>query len=139
MNISIIEFLVFGIIAYFSLIVLIASASRETPMIKTKSGTLIKSMYMIPGIVCCIILAGSGVTIYLDGSSTLTVSNSTFHVLDSLNNVVTLNSTVSESAVKSPAYFTLQNPIWITLHYLFAVIMIVYVLTQVLKMLTSPD
>ena len=96
-------------------------------------------MYMIPGIICCIILAGSGVTIFLDGSSTTTTSYSDYEVLDNLNNVVTLNSTVNETVVKSPAYFTLLNPVWVLLHYMFALILAAYVFTQVLKMLTSVD
>lgn len=132
MNISIIEFLVYGLISYSSIIVLIISAAKDAPMVKTKSGTLIKSMYMIPGIICCILLAGSGVEILLN-ENTATTTNYT------INGTSGINLTNSTITTTSTDRFTLQNPVWVLLHYLFALILFAYVFTQVLRMLTSKD
>lgn len=132
MNISVIEFIVYGLIAYSSMVVLIISASRDVPMVKTKSGSLIKSMYMIPGIICCILLAGSGVAITLNDS---TVTTTDYTINGTTGDKLT-NSTIT---TVSSDQFTLQNPVWVSLHYLFALILIAYVFTQVLRMLTSKD
>lgn len=129
MNISIIEFIVYAIPAYTSLGVLIYSVIiPEQP--KTKARTLVKSMYMIPGIICCILLAGSGVVIFLDtGSVTIT------EVYNGSDSSLITNSTET----RDPSSVTLQNPIWITLHYMFALILVAFVFTQILQLFTSRD
>lgn len=132
MNISVIEFIVYGLIAYTSMVVLIISASRDAPMVKTKSGTLIKSMYMIPGIICCILLAGSGVAITLNDSTVVTMD----YTINGTTGAKLTNSTITTT---SSDQFTLENPVWVSLHYLFALILTAYVFTQVLRMLTSKD
>ena len=138
MNISIIEFFVYAFVAYSSLLMLIISITKEGPMIKTRRGTLVKSIYIMPGIICMILISGSGVDIYLNDSTTTTNATSTYEVLDNTNAIVVLNSTVLETIEKSEK-FTLQNPIWIMLHYMFALIMFAYVIINVLKMLSSSD
>lgn len=138
MNISILEFAVYGFIAYSSFLMLIISITKEGPMIKTKSGTLVKSMYIMPGIICMILISGSGVDIYLNNSTTTTTAESIYEVLDNTNAVVVLNSTVTETVAKNEL-FTLQNPVWVMLHYMFALVMFAYVIVNVLKMLSSID
>ena len=137
MNISLIEFLVYAVIAYSSLLVLVFSVTKDVPL-KSKKMTLVRSMYMIPGIICFIILAGSGVFIYLGDSTVTTTATSVYEVLDNTNTVVVLNSTVSQTESTSNV-FELQNPIWVTLHYLFALILFVFVFIQVLTMLTAKE
>lgn len=132
MDINVIEFFVYAFVAYSSLLMLIISAVKETPV--TKSQSLIKSIYMIPGIICCILLAGSGVNILLDQSTTTTTAESIYEVLDNTNGVVVLNSTVTQTDSQTNQ-FVLQNPVWVILHYMFALILFAYVITQVLKML----
>ena len=46
---------------------------------------------------------------------------------------------ITNSTGIKPAFYTLQNPIWVTLHYLFAVIMGIYFILQVLTLLTKTD
>ena len=138
MNISILEFAVYAFVAYSSLLMLIISITKEGPLIKSKTGTLVKSIYIMPGITCMILISGSGVDIYLNDSTTVTTSDSIYEVLDNLNNVVVLNSTVTETVEKNEL-FTLQNPVWVALHYMFALIMFAYVIINVLKMLTAID
>ena len=129
LNISLIEFLVYGIVAYSGLIALIFSTQREVPM-KTKRMTLIRSMYMIPSIICFIILAGSGVFIYYDEGQTINTL-----VYNGTNGLLMTNSTETTT----PLQIELQNPVWVTLHYMFALILIAYLFSQILMMLTSKD
>ena len=93
---------------------------------------------MGPGIICALLLAGSGVSIYLGDSLTTTNNTSIYEVLDNTNAVVTLNSTVTETVATSTE-FVLQNPFWGAFHYLLAFIMMLFMLTQVLTMLTAKD
>lgn len=138
MNISIIEFAVYAFVAYSSLLMLIISITKEGPLVKSKSGTLVKSIYIMPGIICMILISGSGVDILLNDSTTITTADSIYEVLNNTNGVVVLNSTVTETVVKNEL-FTLQNPVWVSLHYMFALIMFAYVIINVLKMLTAID
>lgn len=137
MNISLIEFAVYAFVTYFSLAMLIITTIRS-PNDKTRRLALVKAGYMFPGIICAIILAGSGVSIYLGDSTTTTNNTSIYEVLDNTNAVVTLNSTVSETVVTSTT-FVLQNPIWVSFHYLLALVMISFVFIQVLTMFTAKD
>ena len=137
MNISLIEFLVYGGITYFSLAMLIITTIRS-PTDKTRRLALMKAFYMGPGIICALLLAGSGVSIYLGDSLTTTNNTSIYEVLDNTNAVVTLNSTVTET-VATTNQFILQNPVWVLFHYMLALVMISFVFIQVLTMFTAKD
>lgn len=92
--------------------------------------TLVRSGYMVPGILCCFLLAGSGVEIYLDSGYT--------EIIEVYNG--TDSSLMTNSTHIIPAKsFTLQNPIWIQLHWLLAVILILFVLIQILQMFIARD
>ena len=137
MNISLIEFIFYGFITYFSLAMLIITTVR-TSTDKTRKLTLVKAMYMIPGILGAIILAGSGVDIILEDRTVSTNATSVYEVLDNTNAVVTLNSTVTQ-VDSSLSVFTLQNPIWVTFHYMIAALMMIFVFIQILTMLTAKE
>ncbi len=137
MNISLIEFLVYGFVTYFSLAMLIITTIRS-PMEKTKRLALVRAAYMMPGIITAIILAGSGVNITLDNSVTDIVATSDYEVLDNANNVIVLNSTVTETTAATHM-FVLQNPVWVTFHYMLALIMAIFIFIQVFTMLTAKD
>ena len=130
MNISIIEFAAFAFVGYSSLLMLIISITKEGPMVKSRTGTLVKSIYIIPGIICMILLSGSGVDIYLDAGNTITINN-----YNGTDGTLITNST----STSPPNKVTLQNPIWITMHYMFALIMFAYVIINTLKMLSAKD
>lgn len=132
MNISIIEFAVFAFVGYSSLLMLIISITKEGPMVKSRTGTLVKSIYIIPGIICMILLSGSGVDILLNTSS---VTTNEFVINGSSGTNLT-NSTIT---TVSSDKFVLQNPIWITMHYMFALVMFAYVIINTLKMLSAKD
>jgi len=137
LNISLIEFIFYGFITYFSLAMLIITTIK-TSTDKTRKLTLVKAMYMIPGIIGAIILAGSGVDIILQDQVISTNATSVYEVLDNTNAIVVLNSTVTQ-VESSLSVFTLQNPVWVTFHYMIAALMMVFVFIQVLTMFTAKE
>ena len=114
-----IEFGVYGFITYSSLLMLIISTIKEVP--SEKSGSVMRSMWLIPGILCAFILASSGINIVLP-ESTNTIVN--------INTTEVWTETISNQVV-------LQNPIWVTVHMLIFLVLIVYVVWQVLNIFTK--
>jgi hypothetical protein len=118
-DISIIEFIVYGLIGYSSILMLIITTVKEVPT--ERSGSIVRAVYLIPGIIACLIIAGSGDTIVTS---------------DFTNTIVDLNATtVWTESISSE--ISLQNPIWVTFHYLLAIVMIVYVILQILTLFTK--
>lgn len=128
MNISIIEFALYAFVAYSSLLMLIISITKEGPMVKSRTGTLVKSIYIIPGIICMIFLSGSGVDIMLN---TIDTTNTIYN-----NSTLSVDFTETFSTTNK---ITLLNPVWITMHYMFALIMFAYVIINTLKMLSAKE
>lgn len=126
MNISIVEFFVYAVIAYPTLLTLIFSINSPIP-VRSNKMTLVRSMYVIPGLICFLLIAGSGV-------------NFTTEYEDSIVNEFTINGTTGATITNSTVItnetgkFILENPIWILLHWLFAAILLLYLLTQILQM-----
>jgi hypothetical protein len=87
-------------------------------------------MYLIPGIICAGILAGSGELIILD---TEIITTST-QVLDSADSVtmLTSSSTINNS-------IQLQDSIWILVHVMIFLILTFHVIMQSLMLLTKTD
>ena len=121
-DISIIEFGVYGFIAYTSFLMLIISTIRETPF--TKSQSFVRAIYLVPGIITAILLASSGVNITLETVSTINLTNATAS-----------NSTIFIETADTTAAFVLLNPIWGAIHFMLSAVMIVYVLNQILILL----
>jgi hypothetical protein len=127
-DISIIEFAVYGFMAYGAILMLMISSIKDTPTSKSQSFT--RAMYLIPGIICAGILAGSGELIILD---TETITTST-QVLDSADSVtmLTSSSTINNS-------IQLQDSIWILVHVMIFLILTFHVIMQSLMLLTKTD
>ena len=119
MNISFIEWIVYGFPAYASILMLIISTIKEVP--DGRSQGLIRVIFLMPGIICNGILASSGVSIILQTTS---------------NTIKDLNSSTvwTESTTN---LITLQGPIWQTVHYMFMIVLIVYVIMQILNIVTK--
>lgn len=125
MDISLIEFVVYGLVAYTGVVLLIISSFRETP--STKYQSLLRAGFLSLSVIACIILSGSGININME---TVTISST----------VVSLNTTEAWSEnISQTNVFTLQNPVWILFHYLLAVTMLVYIIVQVLMLFTSRE
>src|SRR3989304_6544992 len=120
MSLSIIEFIVYGLITYSSMLMLIISTLQGDQK-RSKSLTTIRSIYYIPAIILAGVLAGSGIEI--------TSINST-NTIFNLNTTDSWTETISTSII-------LQNPVWITVHFMLMIIFIVYVLFNILKLLTT--
>jgi len=118
-DVSILEFGVYALICYTGIIMLIISAFKETP--STVSQSALRVIWLIPSIICAYMLASAGADIYL---STEILSN---QVLDSNNQVITLTDTTIDK-------ITLLNPVWITLHFLFFIVMLLYVMINILTL-----
>src|SRR3990172_8799142 len=99
-DISILEFGVYGLITYSSLLMLIISTIKEVPT--ERSGSVIRGIWLIPGILCAFILASSGINI---------VTSDTTNTIINLNTTETWTETITTQII-------LQNPIWVTVHLL---------------------
>ncbi len=126
-DISIIEFGVYGFIAYGSFLMLIISTVKEIP--DGKSHSLSRVMYLIPGLICALVLSGSGVDIML-GTETTTENQILLHPVTGNEVPVANTSTHTEK-------ITLLEPIWILVHTMLFLILMVHVIINILAMLTK--
>ena len=126
-DISIIEFGVYGFIAYGSFLMLIISTVKEIP--DGKSHSLSRVMYLIPGLICALVLSGSGVDIML-GTETTTENQILLHPVTG-NEVPVANTTTHTEKI------TLIEPIWILVHTMLFLILMVHVIINILAMLTK--
>ena len=123
-DISIIEFAVYALICYTGIIMLIISSFKETPM--TVSQSAVRVIWLIPSMLCAFVLANAGVDIYL---STETMAD---QVLDSNNAIITLTDITTDK-------ITLINPIWVTMHFLFFIVLLLYVVINILTLFMKRD
>ena len=120
-DISIIEFAVYAFIAYSGMLMLIISTIREAP--QTKSQSFTRAMYLIPSIVCAFLLAGMGETIGIMDMAHEEIHNQN-------NTVVNIHEHYS---------ITLINPVWITVNFMIAIIMLFHFIMQTLQLLLFRD
>ncbi len=119
-DLSIIEFGVYGFIAYISVLMLIISTVKQVPT--ESSGSIVRAVYLIPGIISCLIIAGGGDTI----------------ILADYTNAINQTSTAAVDFTETiTSQIDLQNPIWVTFHYLLAMVLTVYVILQILTLFTK--
>ena len=126
-DISIIEFGVYGFLAYGSFLMLMISTIKEIP--DGKSHSLSRVMYLIPGLIAALILAGSGVDILLDAETT-TENKVELHPVTG-NEITVANTSTHTSKV------TLIEPVWILVHTMLFLILMVHVIINILSMLTK--
>jgi hypothetical protein len=103
------------------MLMLIISTIKEVPT--GKSLSIIRSIYLIPGLICAAILASSGVNIKIISSS---------EIMKNLNDTSTWSDTLNNQIV-------LQNPVWTTVHLLIFMVLLIYVITQILIFFTKHD
>jgi len=118
MSLSIIEFVVYGLFAYSSMLVLITSINKEPPAGKTPA--ILRSIYLIPGIICAGLIAISG-SIDID---TIT----TFNTITNLNSSEVWTEQTAQEII-------LQNEVWIAVHIMIMFVMLVYVIQQFASLL----
>jgi hypothetical protein len=123
-DVSILEFGIYGLICYTGIIMLIISAFKETP--STVSQSAVRCIWLIPSIICAYMLASAGADIYLS-SETITKE-----VLNSSDVIVSLTETTVDK-------ITLLQPVWVTLHFLFFIVMLLYVMMNILTLFVKRD
>ena len=118
---SVIELGVYLFVEMASILMLIISSIRDTP--NTRASSIVRSIYLIPGMLCAGVVASIGPVITLPAISTLTRSINTTEVW-------TENAT---------GVITLVNPVWGQVHWLFFAVLMVYVMTQMVSLFTKPE
>ena len=118
-DISIIEFAVYAFIAYAGMLMLIISTIREAP--QTKSQSFARAMYLIPSIVCAFLLAGMGESV---GLYEVVSSGIEQGAVTNITDTYTVN---------------LVNPVWITVNFMIAFIMVFHFVLQTLQLLLFRD
>lgn len=125
---SIVEFIVYGLVGYSGIVMLLSSAFREIPA--TKSGSVIRAIWVLPSIYCLIMLAGISGTIYLDEG--VTTNELIYNGTDS--SLIT-NSTTTVT----PNSIVLVEPIWGTVHIIFYMMLIIYFIWNILQLLVKRE
>ena len=100
---------------------LIISTIKEIP--DSKAGAIARSIYLLPGAICAWILAVGGEVI---------VSTDTANTIVSLNTTEAWTETISST-------ITLQNPIWITVHFIFFIVIVFYIILQAINLITKEN
>ena len=118
-EISIIEFLVYGIITYTGMVFLISTAFKDVP--STKSGAIARAIFVLPSAITALVLAFSGESIKIQ-SITNTIRD--------LNSTQVWSETISTEII-------LLNEMWVLIHFMIFIVIIVYVFTQLMNMLTK--
>ena len=124
-TISIAEFIVYGFVAYSSLLMLIISVVKEIPT--TKSLAIARSIFLLPGMVAAGVLASSGVNIQV-------ANVATSNLIRSINTTQTWSEATTQIN-----NIVLQNPAWVMFHWLIFSTLLVYVATQILTLFTKYD
>lgn len=122
MSLSIIELIVYGLFAYSSMLVLIFSINKEPQTGKTPA--IIRSIYLIPGIICAALLALAGTQDI--GTVTIDLQN----VIKNLNNTETWSETTTSTST-----IILQNEVWIVVHVMIMLVLLAYVIQQLTELL----
>jgi hypothetical protein len=127
-EISIIEFIVYGLVGYSGIVLLIASAFKELPA--TKNLAVIRSIWIMPCIFMMYVLASAGAPIILQDEVIVTT----------LNYNETSNILVSNSTETTPAkQVSIVNPVWVTVHLLFFIMLVIYFIWNMLQLLVKRD
>jgi len=120
-DISIIEFAVYGFMAYSSMLMLIISTIKEIPT--TKAMSISRSIYLIPGMISAALLAQVGPNI----------------VTTSVSNTIRAVNTTEVWTEVITTQTALQNEVWAIFHYMIFIVLFVYVITQILILFTKVD
>lgn len=129
MDLSISEWIVYGLFCYGSVFMMVISVVKEIPSSRSLSFTRI--IGLMPGLICAGILAMSGVHIdlYTDSTaSTTNVYNGTHHLIQ--------NST---ETISKTSQIVLQSNVWLMVHMMFFLILLIFIIYQILTLMTRTD
>ncbi len=120
-GLSLIEWIVYGFFAYGAMLMLMIGIVKDIPGTRTTS--LLRIIFILPGIIGAGILAGPYETVIMPTTDTV--------------NAITLTTENFTETIISTSYIQLQNPVWLIFHYAIMAVMIIYTISQVLTMLTT--
>jgi len=121
-EISIIEFIVYGLVGYSGILALVLSAFRDIP--DTKSQSVVRSIWLIAPIICMYMLSSAGAQINFETETTINYNVT--------SNLLISNSTTTDTV-------TLVQPVWVTLHYLFFIMLVIYFIWNMLQLFVKRD
>lgn len=124
-NLSLAEFLVYGIICYSSLLMLIISTIKSMPDEGSRINTLARCVFLLPGLIIAPVLATSGPDIQI---STVDTSN----LIKSINTTQTWTETTNQ--VNN---IVIQTPVWLTVHMMIFFVLLMYIIRQLLLFLMA--
>jgi hypothetical protein len=123
-DISIIEWIVYGIMCYGTMVMTLVTLVKEIP--QTRDLALSRVFFTLPGMICAGVLAMSGINIVMP---TTTLTN----ITKDLN-----SSTVWSQTTTQASFIVLQNPVWIMIHVMFFMVLFWFIVTQVMFILKDP-
>lgn len=125
-DVSIVEFGVYGFVGYTSILMLLISTIKPVPVTNTLS--ILRAMFLIPGVICLFFLAGVGVNINIDNINTVTTTT------DNQTSTV-----IFTQATDTTNRIVLLEPIWVTMHYMLGTTLLVYVIFQIFQLFTRHE
>lgn len=108
---------------------IIISVIKEIP--NSRSLSVMRTVGLMPGLVCAGILAVSGVNIDLNTDTTTTTT-------DTYNATHTLIQNSTQTIVKT-SVITLQDRSWMMVHMMFFLILMFFIIYQILVLMTKTD
>ena len=130
MEISLIEWAMYGIIGYSGIVLLLISAFINPPM--TRSQTLTRSLYLMLSIIACFMLANTNINVTTENYETTTSQQ---YYDSSGSQIILLNGTSHTTSQYTHAI----DSQWIAIHSLMGIMMTFYVVTQLFTLLTSKN
>jgi hypothetical protein len=122
-ELSLIELFVYGLVCYAGVLGLIFSAFRESPSGRCQSS--LRIIWLIPSLFAAFMLGSAGEQVNLE-DSTITSIQTNLNTTEVWSETVTTNNTM-----------TLVNPVWVTLHTMFFLILLIYILVNILALLVK--
>jgi|24BtaG_2_1085350.scaffolds.fasta_scaffold00079_14 hypothetical protein len=108
---------------------LIISVVKEVP--SGKSQSILRSMWLIPGIITASLLAGMGDQVNFE-TTDITTTDIGYNVTNT-NQVIT-NSTLTTQTTEK---VLLINPVWVTVHTMIFLSLLAYIVIQFVTLLTK--
>lgn len=129
-DISVIEWVVFGIVAYGTVVMALINLVKEVP--NTRDLALSRVFYTIPGMILNGVLANSGIHINFLTTTATHVTN----MFNVTSNKLITNSTTTDLISNQ---VTLVSPVWIMVHVMFFMMLLWVVVSQVMFIMKHPE
>ena len=114
--------MVFGGVAYFTLFLVISTIIKENSInVNHFDRSSARAMFVIPGMICMGVIGTFGITIEFASESSI-ITNSTGEIIETEDKII---------------YNTLKSSVWFPIHSMFALVLFMYFLFQIMDFLTK--